>query len=62
MLIERLLLAMETVQLAKIDIFIRTELQRRAEYAIKFGAPAPRRNGANRSKIPCRSMYSRDNA
>jgi len=33
---------METIQLAKIDNFIRIELQRCAEYAIKFGTPAPR--------------------
>jgi hypothetical protein len=43
MLIEPLLLSMETVQLAKIDNFIRVELQRRTEYAIKFGVSAPRR-------------------
>jgi len=43
MIIEPLRLSMETVQLAKIENFIRTELQRRAEYAIKFGISAPRR-------------------
>jgi hypothetical protein len=43
MIIKPLLLSMETVQLAKIDNFIRVELQRRAEYAIKFGVSAPRR-------------------
>jgi hypothetical protein len=43
----------ETVQLAKIDNFIRIELQRRAEYAIKFGIPAPR------SRVKKRESFTR---
>jgi hypothetical protein len=42
MIIEPLLLSVDTVQLAKIDNFIRAELARRAEHAIKFGIHAPR--------------------
>jgi hypothetical protein len=36
MIIEQLLLSLETVQLAKIDNFIRAELRHRAEYAIQI--------------------------
>jgi hypothetical protein len=47
MLIEQLLLSLETVRLAKIDNFIRAELRRRAEYAIKLGISAPKRRKIN---------------
>jgi hypothetical protein len=42
-ILEQLLLSMETVRLAKIDALIREELFGRAEYAIKFRVPAPRK-------------------
>jgi hypothetical protein len=47
MIIEQLLLSLETVQLAKIDNFIRAELPRSAEDAIKFGISAPKRRKIN---------------
>jgi hypothetical protein len=47
MIIEQLFLSLETVQLAKIDNFIRAEPRRRAEYAIKFGISAPKRRTIN---------------
>ena len=60
MILEQLVLSMETVRLAKIDNLIQAELASRAAYAIKWGIPAPGRLTKTDKPIAlkrCRSVY-----